>query len=252
MNLRKILLALGAAVVAVAALGAGLLVFAHVVPWPSPYPRAETGDRRIAELPLSETPAAGRGGAMVVLYSGDGGWVRIDQEVADDVAKAGVPVVGYDSLRYFIQRRTPREAAAALTAVLRHYTVAWDRPQIILAGYSMGADALPAIIPLLPPDLRARIRLVALISAGPAGDLDFKPQDWLGYRHPTGFQIAPLLAQEKDLPTVCIYGDHDARSACPALALDGVRLVRLHGDHHFDKTYAPISQAILQAAGVRG
>jgi type IV secretory pathway VirJ component len=38
---------------------------------------------------------------MAVMYSGDGGWVGLDRDVAAVLAKAGVPVVGIDSLSYF-------------------------------------------------------------------------------------------------------------------------------------------------------
>ena len=40
---------------------------------------------------------------------------------------------------------------------------AWHKRQIVLVGFSFGADALPAIVPRLPPDLRHHIRLVGLV-----------------------------------------------------------------------------------------
>jgi type IV secretory pathway VirJ component len=41
---------------------------------------------------------------------------------------------------------------------LRRHEARWGRRKIVLVGYSFGADALPAIVPRLPADLRGQIR----------------------------------------------------------------------------------------------
>jgi type IV secretory pathway VirJ component len=48
-----------------------------------------------------------------VLLTGDGGWAGLDQELAERLAARGVPVVGFNSLKYFRTERTPEEAATA-------------------------------------------------------------------------------------------------------------------------------------------
>ena len=52
-----------------------------------------------------------------------------------------------------------------------------------------------------------------------------------------------------DVPRVCIYGDKDPEDACPAFAPGLIRPLRVAGGHHFDGDYAPVSDAILRAAG---
>lgn len=205
---------------------------------------------RLADLPLTATPAAGRGDTLAVLYSGDGGWVALDQGVADEFSRAGVPVVGYDSLRYFMVRKAPQEAADDLALVLRHYMATWRRGRVILAGYSFGADALTAIVPRLPADLRARVRLVALVGAGARGELRFQPGDWFNHTAADAFPLAPALGGLKGMRTVCIYGARDPGAVCPSLPGGLIPSVRLNGDHHFDRSYAPVGEAILRAAGV--
>ena len=238
------------ALVVLAVGGAAAMVHAHVVPWPAVYPRAETGDPRLADLPLIETRAARSGDTLAIFYSGDGGWVDLDQGMADGLARAGVPVVGYDSLRYFIDRKSPAQAAADLTAVLRRYETDWVRSRIILIGYSFGADALPRIVPLLPADLRAHVRVVALLSAGREGDLQFEPGEWVGLRDPDGYALAPAVARLKGVPVVCVYGDRDRRSACPDLPRGLARIVQVDGDHHFDRAYGAVTREVLRAAGL--
>lgn len=205
---------------------------------------------RLADLPLTTTPTAGRSDTMAVLFSGDGGWAAIDQGVADDFSRAGVPVVGFDSLRYFMVRKAPQEAADDLALALRSYMPRWGRSHVILAGYSFGADALTAIVPHLPADLRARVRLVALVGAGDRGEMQFQPGDWFNHAAADAFPLRPALGALRGVRTVCIYGARDPTAVCPSLPASVIRSVRLNGDHHFDRGYAPVGEAILRAAGL--
>lgn len=59
------------------------------------------------------------------------------------MAARGIPVVGFDSLRYFWKKRTPEGLAADLDRVLRYYGRHWGKSKLILIGYSQGADVLP-------------------------------------------------------------------------------------------------------------
>ncbi|CAN7155767.1 hypothetical protein LJR164_000145 [Phenylobacterium sp. LjRoot164] len=222
--------------------------FASFYP-PAARPQAAAG-ARLAALPLVELPAAGRGDTMAVFYSGDGGWAGIDKGLASGFGTVGVPVVGYDSLRYFWTRRTPAEAASDLAAVLEHYMTAWGKTKVVLAGYSFGADALPAIVAQLPADLRAHVRLVALLGLDSDGELEFHPTDWLNQNGPTAYPIAPTLARLKGLPIVCLYGDQEQDAACPSFPAGLIRPIKLGGGHHFDGDYSSVGAAINRAAGL--
>lgn len=210
---------------------------------------AVAGEVAPGRMPIVEVATQRPGDTMGVFYSGDGGWGPLDQVTSEALAKAGVPVVGVNALRYFWTRRTAEGAAADLSDTLLRYSAAWRRPRVILIGYSFGADALPAIVPHLAPELRRRVRLVALVGMGARGELEFRPKSWFGAAVKHDFAVPPLLAQLTTTPLVCIYGDHERADACPGLPSNRIRQVRLQGGHHFDGHYAPIARAILSAAG---
>lgn len=212
---------------------------------------APSSPTRLVDLPLIETRASGPGDTLAVVYSGDGGWTGIDRGLVAGLARRGVPSVGYDSLRYFWSRRPPRQAAADLALVARHYMAAWGKSRIILAGYSFGADALPMIVADLPPDVRAHVRAIALVGAGPEGDLQVGPATWLNLAGGAGsFRIAPLLGRLKGLPIVCIYGATDRGQACARFPAELIRPVRLPGGHHFDGDFDALSRAVLRSSGL--
>ena len=218
-----------------------------IAPTAAPAPQASAA--RLAGLPLVEVPVASHGDTLAVFYSGDGGWASIDRGLAQGFVKAGVPVVGYDSLRYFWTKRSPQAAADDLAAVIRHYQAAWGKQRVILAGYSFGADALPIIVQRLPADLRGQVRIVALLGADATGELEFHPGDWLDVGGKDTYPIAPVLASLKDLPMVCVYGSEEHDDACPTFPA-AVRKIGLPGDHHFNGDYDVVGRALDQAAGL--
>ena len=197
---------------------------------------------------LIETPATAPGDALAVLYSGDGGWGPLDRGIAKVLAVNGTPVLGVNSLRYFMTQRSPKDAADDLAGQLRRHQAQWGRQKIVLVGYSFGADALPAIVPNLPADLRAQIKGLVLIGTGPSGDLKFHPASWLNRAAADSFAVAPAVEALKGLPMTCIYGDKERDDICAQLPTATIRQVKLAGGHHFDGDYAALGQAVLKAA----
>ncbi len=202
----------------------------------------------VKDLPLVEVrPAAPRPGPLVVMVSGDGGWAELDRDVAARLARAGLPVVGLDALRYFWKRRDPQEAAAALDHILRHYLAAWDRREVAVIGYSRGAEVVPFMVDRLAPDLLAKVRLVALLGPSRMAGFQFHFADWFtDENRASSLPVLPEARRLADRPLLCFYGDEEKDSLCPLLAETPARLIRLHGAHHFGGHYGEIADEILK------
>lgn len=200
----------------------------------------------VSDLPLVEVPATGpQGDAFALILSGDGGWASLDREVGGALAARGVPVVGWNSLEYYWQARTPEEAAAALERILRHYGDAWGKSRVALVGYSFGADVLPFLASRLPADLRARVAVVALLGPGASAEFEFHFSDWLGRGAGAGAKpIAPEIAKLAGLRVLCVYGREESVSLCRALAPALAVRDERPGDHHFGGDYAAIGARI--------
>lgn len=188
------------------------------------------------------------GDTLAVFYSGDGGWRAIDQKVAQHLADNGVPTIGVDSLTYFRTKRSAAGAAQDLADALRQYEAQWGRRKVVLIGYSFGADALPAIIPKLPADLRAHVDRLVLIGTGPNGDLQFHPVSWLNLAASDSFPVRPAIDALKNLKITCVYGDKERDDICPDLPDAAAIKVRLPGDHHFNRDYGALAAAVLKAS----
>lgn len=200
---------------------------------------------QLADLPLVELPAVGSGERFAVLLSGDGGWAGIDKGIAEALVQRGVPVAGFDSLRYFWSPRTPEGLAGDLDRVIRYYAARWKRKDVILIGYSQGADVLPFAFNRLPARTRSSVRLTALLGLGQKASFEFHVSNWIG---PSGDKpIAPEATKLAAFRTLCIYGQDERDSLCPQLAPGHVQAVPLAGGHHFGGGYGALAARILDA-----
>jgi type IV secretory pathway VirJ component len=204
--------------------------------------------RRVAALPLVEVPArpgAAERDEMAVLLTGDGGWAETDRGLSAALARGGIPVVGWNSLRYFLTGKKPERAARDLELVLRHYLPRWHKEKVILIGYSFGADVVPFLANRLPPDLAERISLIAIL--GPSGRADFRfhVTELLGRDSKDSVPTLPELERLRGTPLLCVQGVAEKNSFCPRLP-DGLAYVLIRpGTHIIGKNYGPIAEWIL-------
>ncbi len=202
----------------------------------------------VADLPLVEVPAtaSGLGNWMAVFLSGDGGWVGLDRGVAERLAAHGIPVVGWDSLRYFWSPRSPQGAADDLDRVIRHYSRAWQKPKVLLLGYSQGADTLPFMVNRLPANSRGVVGLTALLGLSDSAYFEFHVTHWLG--NPSGgLPTLPEMRRWTGAPFLCIYGEDETDSPCATLREPQGRSMRLPGGHHFGGGYAEIADRVVSS-----
>lgn len=200
----------------------------------------------VADLPLSIVPAAPGTHSpwFGVFLSGDGGWVGIDRHISRALAARGIPMIGWDSLRYFWTPRTPQGAAADLDRVLRHYARIWGKSRVVLVGYAQGADAIPFMFNRLTPATHALVGLTALLGLSESADFSFHFADWLGGSR-DGLPTAPELARWRGSPYLCLFGRNDRDAACAHAAGRLGISIEMPGGHHFDGRYEAIADRIL-------
>ena len=200
----------------------------------------------ISALPLIILGVGHPSKIMVVVMSGDGGWRDLDKTIAENLQRAGVPVVGWDSLRYFWSRKTPQQTADDLAAVIENFMARWQASEVALVGYSFGADVMPFAYNRLPDSLRPHVALIALLGFAREADFEITLSGWLG--ESPGPDAVPVLPETNKIPPrlmQCFYGQNEKDTACPELARRGVEVIRIAGGHHFDGDYQALASHIL-------
>ncbi|HVL21801.1 MAG TPA: AcvB/VirJ family lysyl-phosphatidylglycerol hydrolase, partial [Amaricoccus sp.] len=145
----------------------------------------------------------------------------------------------------FWSKRTPEETARDLADLIRGYTAKWGVADVLLAGYSFGADVLPDAFLALPPEVQARVRQVSLLGLSPQADWEITVAALLDEPSQPATPTPPSLARLPADRVQCIYGAAETDSPCPALAAAGAEIIETKGGHHFDGNYQALADAIL-------
>ena len=208
----------------------------------------KAGAAPLSDLPLTLIPAAPGADSswFSIFLSGDGGWVALDKGVAKDLAQHGIPVVGWDSLKYFWVRRTPEGAAQDLDRVVHYYSARLGRSHVLLIGYSQGADTMPFMVNRLPAATRDLVGFTTLLGISDNALWEFHLSSWLGTPAKKGVPTAPELARWSGSPYLCLYGAKDKDAACKQLTGHDGSELEMPGGHHFAKNYTKIADEILR------
>ena len=208
-------------------------------------PPAELGDLPVVEVPaLPNTPPSD---AFAIIMSGDGGWAGIDQNIAAALSAKGIPVVGWDSLRYYWTARTPDGLAADTDKMIRYYLSHFGKNRVLLIGYSQGADVLPFAVNRLPAATKGPVSLMAILGMSEHALFEFHVSSWISDDN-SGPATLPEVNRVTGMPVLCIYGEDEHDSLCPKLDPKKFNIVKVKGGHHFDGNYAGLADDILAAA----
>lgn len=197
-------------------------------------------------LPVVELPTAKPSDTVTIFYSGDGGWRDLDRSVAKVMVEQNYPVVGVDVLRYFWAYKTPEQVARDLSVTMAYYRKEWHTKSFVLAGYSFGADILPAIYNLLPQQDRDNVILLTLVALGKQADFEIHVSGWLGQKS-HGQDLTSDLLKIPAGKLLCIYGkEEQTETACTSLQnSQDASILELPGGHHFDEDYPKLTGKIL-------
>jgi type IV secretory pathway VirJ component len=211
--------------------------------------RNVTPTAALGDLPVVEVPAQSNVAASVffaIIMSGDGGWAGIDQNIAAALSVKGIPVVGWDSLRYYWTARTPQGVAADADKLIRYYLSHFGKKRVLLIGYSQGADVLPFAVTRLPAATKDAVSLVAILGMSEHALFEFHVSSWISDDN-SGPETLPEVNRITGIPVLCIYGEDEHDSLCPKLDANKFKVVKVKGGHHFDGNYAALADDILSA-----
>jgi len=192
-------------------------------------------------------PAPDKVGLGAVLLSGDMGLqVGMAPKIATRLAAEGIPVVGINSLTFFKTERSPAENQALIISAMRHALTIKGVTHVVLIGQSFGADMLQAGLSAMPPPMRARVSLIALLVPGDTLDFRASPSELFNLRQPDAYAL-PSASHLTWAPVLCVHGVEETDSLCPLLHLPNARIVGLPGGHFLNRDVGRVEREVLRA-----
>ena len=207
---------------------------------------------RAANQPLPVVKVAapsGSHGPLLLVLSGDGDWTAFMKELSDMAAAHGAPVLGLKMRTYLSTPHKPDQVAADLEPAVRAQMKEWNRDDIVIIGYSRGADTAPFVVNRWPSDLRARVRSLGLIGLSDNASFEFHWEDLaIDVSRPTDIPTRPELEKLAGLSILCFRGEDEQKSAC-ASPVGGMRTI-VHDGKHRAKAGDGTSELVLRALGL--
>ncbi len=182
---------------------------------------------------------------LVILFSGDGGWVKFEDNLSLKFAENGFYTLGINSRDYFWEQKTPEEAGRDIAMLMRKYAMMYHTHQVYLCGYSFGADVIPFIYNNLPH--RAKKHVMALEMLSPFATTAFKVRfadltnmSGDNYRYKVDLEVKKLA-----VPVFCFYGVNENEKPLGSIMQNNFLLGSLTGDHHYEESaYEKIVSAL--------
>lgn len=179
---------------------------------------------------------------LVILYSGDGGWAGFDRKMAAEFASRGYETAGISSLEYFWREREPSEAAKDLSSIIDKYA---GKRDVLLVGFSFGADVLPFVYDALSDQAKKRVVGLGLLGLSSTADFEFHLTSWADMPSDEARQTIPFIDKLEGIEIRCIRGKEETGSACPAISNPAVQMIALPGDHHFNDDAKAVVDALV-------
>ena len=214
--------------------------------------KTSRGEYQLLVFPPASGGRAGR--PLVLLTSGEGGWRRFDDLLAETFTNAGCWVGGIDVTKYFWEAQDDRQTLASdIRAFAAALAAAAGRKQdadVVLAGFSFGADLAPWVAGA--GGWGDRVRGLLMIGPDETGSLQFRILEILGFQPKDHiFSVAEALESAKGIRVAFVHGEKDDKSAAPLLASKAAEPKRLHvvtgADHHFSGKESDLRTALLVA-----
>jgi type IV secretory pathway VirJ component len=191
-------------------------------------------------LPVIIYPSAeGDVRKLMILFSGDGGWLDFEDQLAAGFAAQGFKTIGFNSRTYFWSSKTPQQTADDVMLLINKYAALYKTNRIYLCGYSFGADVVPFIYNRLSPSIKSKVVALELLSPFATSDFMVHTSDLLnlaGDNKP--YKVQPEIEAIK-IPIFCFYGENEAIKPMETLQQKNFVLRILSGDHHYDPAAYP-------------
>jgi len=196
-------------------------------------------------LPLSLYASTDTTKPLLFYISGDGGFNKFSTSFMQSLNKEGYAVIGLDAKDYFWNKKRPQEAATAIEEVLNGSNKEWKKKNIVLIGYSFGADVSPFMLTHFSAALSNRINHLILLSPSAKTDFEIHVLQMLGWGKDAGESV-PAEINKILKPVTIIVGDDENEFPFDQVTIKNKRIIKMPGGHHYDGDVDALCKQVIQ------
>jgi type IV secretory pathway VirJ component len=200
-----------------------------------------------ATLPLSLYSSPDTTRPLIFYISGDGGFNKFSTSFMQTLNKDGYAVIGLNAKEYFWSKKKPQEAANAIEAAINESNKQWKKKNIVLIGYSFGADVAPFMLTHFSAATAAKVIHMILLSPSTKTDFEIHVLQMLGWGKDAGESV-PDEINKISAPLTVITGDDENAFPFNQLKIKNKELIKMPGGHHYDGDISALCKKIVLQA----
>ncbi len=182
---------------------------------------------------------------LVFHITGDGGWRGYDIKLADEFKANKMSYIFLNAFKYFWSTKTPDQLAKDIVPVLSDSLKTWNKKELIIVGFSFGAEIIPFLFTRLPEELKQKVRLLVLITPAKTSDLTIHITDMLGVDHDYAYNVVNEVEKIKTAKVLAIFGEKETSIFSEKYKQENLKVIFIKGGHHFTDAKA-VMEIILQ------
>ena len=196
-------------------------------------------------LPIKEWTANAHDKPLIFYISGDGGMNKFSTSLCEAFYKKGFDVSALNARSYFWDKKTPEKTADDINNFLTEKLSGRKNQQIVLIGYSFGADVVPFILKGVSKNIDDKILVSFLMASSGNTDFEIHWADIFGSNTKRSMDVVTEINKLTDEKIVIISASDDKTLAVNNITLKRFTHEVLPGGHHFDGDTEEIVKVIL-------
>jgi type IV secretory pathway VirJ component len=197
-------------------------------------------------FPVKEWDAATHDKPLIFYITGDGGFNNFSIDLCKSLNKKRYDVFALNAKSYFWNKQTPEQAAGDINNYLSKKLTGRKNQQVVLFGYSFGADVLPFIISRLSKNIHDHVLISFLMASSGSTDFKIHWSDIFGGNIKRSMDVVSEINKLTNDKIVIITGSDEMKLPLNKITLKKYTHEVLPGGHHFDGDTNEITNVILK------
>jgi len=198
------------------------------------------------DFPVKEWTAPGHDKPAIFYITGDGGFNTFSTNLCESLNRKGYDVFSLNAKSYFWDKKTPEQAATDINNYLIKKLTGRRNQQVVMIGYSFGADVLPFIENRLSNNLVENVIASFFMAISGSTDFEIHWSDIFGGNKKRSMDVATEMNKLPGKNIVIINGSDDESPVLNKISLKNYTHEVLPGGHHFEGDTEEISRVILK------
>jgi type IV secretory pathway VirJ component len=198
------------------------------------------------DFPVKEWAAPTHDKPVIFYITGDGGFNTFSTDLCKSLNKKGYDVSALSAKSYFWNTKTPEQTATDVNNYLIKKMGGRKNQQVVLIGYSFGADVLPFIINRLSKNIYESVIASFFMASSGSTDFEIHWSDIFGGNKKRSMDVVTEINKLTAENIVIIDGSDEETPGLNKISLKKYIHEVLPGGHHFEGDTEQLTRIILK------